>query len=97
MVDPKQTQYILYLVDGVTTGNGTLAAYRTSSKNGTGPPIQLDSVECLLDGAQASFFANGKGLVVAHYTSSALQTYDVTDSNGKLKPLQTFTYTLATQ
>ncbi|KAJ5613871.1 isomerase YbhE [Penicillium herquei] len=86
---------ILYLVDGVTTGNGTLTAYRTSSNNGTGPPIELDSVECLLDGAYAGFYANGKALAVAHYTSSALQTYDITDANGKIKPLQTFTYTLS--
>ncbi|PYI21801.1 putative isomerase YbhE [Aspergillus violaceofuscus CBS 115571] len=86
---------ILYLVDGVTTGNGTLTAYRTSSHNGTGPPVQLDSVECLLDGAYAGFYANGRGLAVAHYTSSALQTYDVSDTvTGKLKPVQTFTYTM---
>lgn len=86
---------ILYLVDGVTTGNGTLTAYRTSSANGTGPPIELDSIECLLDGAFAGFYANGKALAVAHYTSSAVQTYDVTDSNGVLKPLETLTYTMA--
>ncbi|GAQ45577.1 putative isomerase YbhE [Aspergillus tubingensis] len=86
---------ILYVVDGTTTGNGTLTAYRTSSKNGTGPPVELDSVECLLDGAFANFYANGKALAVAHYTSSAIQTYDVTAPNGTLKSLQTFTYTMA--
>lgn len=85
---------ILYVIDGVTTGNGSLTAYRTSSANGTGPAIELDSVEALLDGAYAGFYANGKGIAVAHYTSSAVQTYDVTDFNGKIKPLQTFTYTL---
>ncbi|PYI00880.1 putative isomerase YbhE [Aspergillus sclerotiicarbonarius CBS 121057] len=86
---------IIYLVDGVTTGNGTLTAYRTSSENGTSPPIQLDSVECLLDGAYAGFYANGKGLAVAHYISSALQTYDITASNGTMVPLETFTYTMS--
>ncbi|KAJ5381882.1 isomerase YbhE [Penicillium cataractarum] len=86
---------LLYLVDGVTTGNGTLTAYRTSSKNGTGPPIQLDCVECLLDGASAGFYANGKALAVVHYTRSALQTYDITAANGTMKPLQTFTYTMS--
>ena len=85
---------ILYLIDGTTTGNGTLTAYRTSSKNGTGL-VQLDSVECLLDGAFATFYANGKGLAVAHYTSSAIQTYDITSSDGKIVPLQTFTFTMA--
>lgn len=88
---------ILYLVDGVTTGNGTLTSYRTSSKNATGPPIELDSVECLLDGAFAGFYANGKGLAVAHYTSSALQTYDVTAANGTMAPLETFTYTMSAE
>ncbi|KAJ5738635.1 isomerase YbhE [Penicillium malachiteum] len=87
---------ILYLVDGVTTGNGTLTAYRTSSNNGTRPPIELDSVDCLLDGAYAGFYANGKALAVAHYTSSTFQTYGITDANGKIKPLQTFTYTMST-
>ena len=86
---------ILYVVDGVTTGNGTLTNYRTSSKNGTGPPFSWIVWSVSLDGASAGFFANGKALAVAHYTSSALQTYDVTDKNSKLKPLQRFTYTLA--
>ncbi|KAJ5641114.1 isomerase YbhE [Penicillium herquei] len=85
---------ILYLIDGVTTGNGSVTAYRTSSKNGTGL-VELDSVECLLDGSFATFYANGKGLAVAHFTSSAIQTYDITASNGTIKPLQTFTYTMA--
>ncbi|KAJ6014049.1 isomerase YbhE [Penicillium herquei] len=85
---------ILYLIDGVTTGNGSVTAYRTSSKNGTGL-VELDSVECFLDGSFATFYANGKGLAVAHFTSSAIQTYDVTASNGTIKPLQTLKYTMA--
>lgn len=85
---------ILYLIDGTTTGNGTVTAYRTSSKNGT-RLVQLDSVECLLDGAFATFYANGKGLAVAHYTSSAIQTYDITAADGKIVPFQTFTFTMA--
>ncbi|KAJ5726242.1 isomerase YbhE [Penicillium malachiteum] len=85
---------ILYLTDGVTTGNGSLTAYRTSSKNGTGPPIQLDSIKTLSDGAFAGLYANGKAIAVAHYSSSALQTYDITAANGTIKPLETFTYTL---
>ncbi|KAL2830156.1 putative isomerase YbhE [Aspergillus pseudoustus] len=86
---------ILYLVDGVTAGNGSLTAYRTSSKNATGPPVELDSVECLLDGAYAGFYPNGKGLAVAHYTSSALHIYDITASNGTILPLETFTCTMS--
>ncbi|KAJ5729391.1 isomerase YbhE [Penicillium malachiteum] len=85
---------ILYLIDGVTTGNGSIMAYRTSSKNGTGL-VELDSVECLLDGSFATFYANGKGLAVAHFLSSAIQTSDITASNGTIKPLQTFTSIMA--
>ncbi|KAJ6014565.1 isomerase YbhE [Penicillium herquei] len=85
---------ILYVTDGVTTGNGSLTAYRTSSNNGTGPPIELDSVKTLADGAFAGFYANGKAIAVAHYITSSLQTYDITASNGTIKPLETFTYTL---
>ncbi|KAJ5726069.1 isomerase YbhE [Penicillium malachiteum] len=61
----------------------------------TDPVFFLIRIECLLDGAYAGFYANGKALAVAHYTSSALQTYDITDPNGKIKPLQTFTYTMS--
>ncbi|ETS84432.1 hypothetical protein PFICI_02457 [Pestalotiopsis fici W106-1] len=81
---------VLYLLDGTTTGNGTISSYRASPSGVT----LLDSVECLIDGAHAGFYLNGIRLAVAHYTSSALQTYEVT-SNGNMTPLQRFTYTMS--
>lgn len=82
---------VLILTDGVTTGNGTVTSFRTSA---SGELTKLDSVECLLDGVFASFFAHGKYLAVPHYTSSGLQTYNIT-ADGVLTPLQTFTYTMS--
>lgn len=84
----KQNQ-VLYLLDGVTTGNGTISSWRAGASGVT----PLASVECPLDGAYAGFYMNGIRLVVAHYTSSALRTYEIT-SNGAITPLQTFTYSM---
>lgn len=79
---------LLYLVTAPVVGNGTMVSYRTSP---TAFPVELESIETLLDGAYIGFYANGNAIAVAHYNSSALQTYWV-GTNGSMTPLETFTY-----
>lgn len=81
---------LLYVTDEAVnvTSNGTILVYKTSEN---GKLTEVSRKKALVGGVDATIFASGSAIAVAHYVGSSLQTYNI-DSKGGIELLETFTF-----
>ncbi|RAL62330.1 hypothetical protein DID88_004896 [Monilinia fructigena] len=77
---------------GLVAKNGTLNSLKIQHD---GSLVALDRIQTPVGAAATVMYAHNTGLAVAYYSSSSVGSFDISSASD-IRPLQTFTYTLAT-